>query len=88
MLVELVSAVALMWQRPEYVSPATAGIALGLVAIVWISTAAIQAPCHETLSRGFDAAIERRLTNSNWIRTAAWTARALLLTTVLTNGLR
>lgn len=86
MLVELAGAILLVWARPVYVSPATAIASLGLVAVIWISTATVQAPCHRLLSQGFDAAIERRLTLSNWIRTIAWTVRAMLLTAALLNG--
>jgi hypothetical protein len=87
MLVELAGAILLVWARPVYVSPATAIASLGIVAVIWISTATVQAPCHRLLSHGFDAAIERRLTLSNWIRTIAWTVRAVLLTAALANGL-
>jgi hypothetical protein len=31
------------------------------------------------LARGFDADVHARLVGTNWIRTAAWSARALLL---------
>jgi len=51
----------------------------GLLVVVWLSTFALQVPEHERLSRGpFDAAAHRRLVGTNWIRTAAWTARGLL----------
>jgi len=87
MTVELVAAVLLVWCRPAYVEPWLAATSLGLVVLIWISTAALQAPCHQKLSQGFDAAIERRLTKTNWIRTGAWTIRALLLSGVLVAGL-
>jgi len=57
--------------------------ALGLLAIVWASTAFVQVPCHEKLSDGFDAAVHGRLVLSNWIRTVCWTARGLLVTWML-----
>lgn len=87
MIVELATAVLLVWRRPEYVSFGVAVTSLGLVLMIWISTALLQAPCHQTLSQGFDAATERRLTTTNWIRTIAWTLRALLLTAVLVQSL-
>lgn len=61
----------------------------GLVclAAVWISTGLIQVPLHDRLSQGYDAELVERLIRSNWIRTIAWTVRAVLLTWGLANGL-
>jgi hypothetical protein len=47
----------------------------GLLAVIWLSTATLQAPAHGRLARGFDARVHRRLVVSNWIRTVAWVAR-------------
>ena len=49
-----------------------------LLLIIWISTAFIQVPCHERLIGGFDKQVHQRLVNSNWIRTVAWSIRAIL----------
>jgi hypothetical protein len=46
-----------------------------LLAIIWLSTAVLQVPCHRLLGRGFDGAVHRRLVATSWLRTAAWTAR-------------
>lgn len=75
MLMELATAVwiaAVSWGSPDAV-PALFGLAL--LAVIWVSTAAFQAPAHGRLARGFDAVIHRRLVASNWIRTAAWVTR-------------
>jgi hypothetical protein len=50
-----------------------------LLAVIWISTAFVQVPCHEQLSQGFDKAVHQRLVWTNWLRTAAWSLRALLV---------
>jgi uncharacterized membrane protein len=55
---------------------AAAGAAL--LAGIWLSTFAVQAPLHARLAEGFDPAAHRRLTASNWWRTFAWSLRALL----------
>jgi len=47
-----------------------------LVAVIWVSTAFVQVPCHRELSTGFDLSTARRLVTANWLRTLAWTARA------------
>ncbi|MCG5054703.1 MAG: hypothetical protein KA712_17210 [Myxococcales bacterium] len=79
MLAELATAVLLVIVPPAGVSPLTARVALGLLALVWLSTAAWQVPLHRRLARGFDAPQIRTLVRSNWLRTLAWTARAALV---------
>ena len=49
-----------------------------LVAVIWASTAFMQAPCHRKLSVGWEASAARRLIATNWLRTLSWTARACL----------
>jgi len=74
MLVELGSALGIVAFHPAPVSLAGAA----LVVLIWISTAALQVPCHNQLRQGFDAACHRRLVSSNWIRTLAWTLRSCI----------
>lgn len=52
---------------------------LGLVIIAWVSTAFIQVPLHNKLKQGYDAAAIHSLVSTNWIRTAVWSLRALML---------
>ncbi len=79
MLLEAMTGVLLFWLRPVGVTTwqLVLGLILGLV--IWLSTAWLQVPCHELLSRGFDAAVQQRLVVTNWIRTVAWSLRALLV---------
>lgn len=79
MLIEIATAVLLIWSRPASVPDWLIYTALGLLAIVWASTAFLQVPCHEKLTSGFDGAIHSRLVVSNWIRTVCWTGRGLLM---------
>ncbi len=79
MLAELGSALFLVWQAPAGVPPAAAWLGLGLLGVVWISTALLQVPRHAELTDGFDAAAHRALVSTNWLRTAAWSARGLLV---------
>jgi len=53
-------------------------VGLGLLVLVWVSTFTIQVPLHARLSTGFDANVWRRLVFTNWVRTAAWTARGIV----------
>ena len=67
---------ALLCLSPNFPSELTYGGALCL-AVIWLSTALIQVPCHDHLSRGFTEDIHRRLVRSNWIRCVGWSVRAL-----------
>ena len=49
-----------------------------LLAIIWLSTAFLQVPQHSILSSGFNEKAYQFLVNSNWIRTVAWSARAVI----------
>lgn len=49
----------------------------------WISTVLVQVPLHRRLARGADAHTIDRLVGSNWIRTAAWSAKAALVAATL-----
>lgn len=79
MLVELVAAVALVWARPAEVPGWAAWVALGLVGVIWASTVFLQIPRHGELAGGFAAGAHGALVATNWIRTAAWTARSGVL---------
>lgn len=79
MLLELATAVLLFWCKQTGVSTGQLSIGLALLVVIWLSTALIQVPCHNRLSQSFDAAVHRRLVVSNWIRTIAWSLRALLV---------
>jgi hypothetical protein len=51
-----------------------------LVVIIWLSTFLLQVPIHRQLQSGKDDTRIRRLVNTNWIRTTAWTVRAFVVT--------
>ena len=72
MLCELVTALLLLVRQPGAWTAAGA-LMLGLI---WLSTAVLQVPLHRRLSRGFEPEAARALVRGNWLRTAAWTARA------------
>lgn len=55
------------------------GQSLLVLVTIWISTAVIQVPCHQKLVQGYDAAIHRKLVNTNWIRTVGWSLRLVLV---------
>jgi hypothetical protein len=52
---------------------------LGMIPVIMLSTAIWQAPMHTRLAQGRDEAVILSLIRTNWVRTAAWTARGILL---------
>jgi hypothetical protein len=54
-----------------------------LLAVIWGSTFVLQAPTHRKLALRFSADSVDYLISSNWIRTASWSLRALLVVFIL-----
>ncbi len=79
MLIEAATALFCVVAPAPHVAPIAGVVGLGLLAIVWLSTAALQVPRHRELSEGFDASAHRSLVVTNWLRTVAWSLRGLLL---------
>jgi hypothetical protein len=79
MLLEGVTALLLLWFRPAGISNMQCGTGLSLLGLIWLSTLFLQVPCHDLLAKGFDLAVHQKLVSTNWIRTAAWTFRSLLV---------
>jgi len=88
MLVELATAAWLVMDRPEALSARMAWTGLALVGVIWASTAVLQVPMHGQLAHGYDAGAHAWLVTSNWIRTAAWTARSVLVFIALARALQ
>lgn len=79
MLVEGVTAALLALAPPPAVGRPAAVAGLALVGLLWLSTFTVQMPLHARLRRdGHDAATISRLVAGNWVRTIAWTSRAVL----------
>lgn len=84
MLIEAATSLALAWYVPVGVAGWQVITGIGLVLVIWLSTALFQVPCHGRLaSLGFDDRVHRRLVRSNWIRTIAWSLRAALVAVML-----
>ncbi len=88
MLIEGATAVLLFWYRPVAVPTWSVWVGVTLVFITWLSTAMIQVPCHDLLSRGFDASVHDRLVWTNWLRTATWSLRGVLVMWMTSSCLR
>ena len=83
MLAELGMTVALLLAPAPPRLRVLAWVGAGLLALIWLSTFAVQVPLHNRLMNGFDPAAHARLVSSNWIRTAAWTARGAVALAML-----
>ena len=79
MLLELVTTLAALRWRPPELPAAWAWAGATLLGIIWASTAFVQVPLHDALEKAHDASRLRTLVASNWVRTVAWTARAILV---------
>lgn len=51
-------------------------LSIGLLGLIWLSTAVVQIPLHRRLLREWDPRAARRLAQTNWVRTVAWTLRS------------
>jgi hypothetical protein len=75
MLIEITTAVGLLFTRPGDLSLTWSVVGLALLGVIWLSTAALQVPAHGKLASGFQADVHTRLLATNWIRTVAWSVR-------------
>ena len=83
MLLEALTALLLLWRRPPQVHASQAALGICLLVIIWGSTWYLQFPIHKALTQGFDPSLADRLSSTNWVRTAGWSARALLVVRML-----
>ena len=83
MFAELGTAIWLLFR--EQGSEGALLLSFVFLALNWASTALVQVPLHQQLEReGGDVRTCQKLTLSNWIRTAGWTIRAILVVFVMT----
>ncbi|MBC8100522.1 MAG: hypothetical protein H7Y11_13850 [Armatimonadetes bacterium] len=83
MLIELLTAILLVAQPIPQVPPLVIWVGLGLVGVVWLTTAFVQVPLHGQLAAGFDVGAHQALVASNWVRTIAWSLRSGLMIYIL-----
>jgi len=79
MLVELGAALYLCFVRPAELPEWMVWTGMGLVVVIWLSTAFLQIPAHEALATEFSAEQHAKLVHTNWVRTVAWSARGVLV---------
>ena len=90
MLIEAGTAALFIFGRPQFISLPEAWLGLVLVGVAWGTTFFLSVPQHNALAAGFDPEAHRLLVSTNWIRTAAWSVRSVLVLrpvyTILPNG--
>jgi hypothetical protein len=74
MVCEIIIAIAWFFLQDSLLYPMVAG---GLVMLVWCSTFTFQVPIHKSLQAGKDQSKINRLVATNWIRTVAWSLKAV-----------
>lgn len=83
MAAEGITALWLLVDRPDTMSLLSALVAAGLLGVALLSTLLMQVPRHTRLAEAHDDDVVRSLIATNWIRTAAWSARGIVLAAVL-----
>jgi len=83
MFVELGCALFLALRTPDSIEPWLAWTGFVIVALLWLSTALLQVPCHKKLGQGFDAEMHKKLVTTNWLRTGLWSARGAIALAML-----
>ena len=83
MLLEAVTALALLKRRPAGASFGLMGASSVILSIVWASTWLLQVPQHRILASGFDDTAHSLLVDGNWVRTCGWTLRSLLVMVIV-----
>ena len=75
MVVELLTGLYLLYQHQELLYY----LNVALLVIIGLSTAIFQVPMHLKLMKEADVPLIHKLIKTNWIRTIAWTLRAIIL---------
>ena len=89
MLLELATALAALAPslRPSFLSAGWAAASVLLLGAIWGATGLLQVPLHDRLGKTWDPVLIKRLVHTNWIRTAGWSLRSVLLLVCLSRAL-
>ena len=79
MLVEVVTTFLLLWKPHPALTRGLSLTAAACLALAWLSTLLLQVPLHQQLLQGPNEACVAKLITTNWLRTSAWSMRALIL---------
>ena len=76
MITELVSGILVVLTLPKFF---LFKISIVILASIWIITFLFFTKLHQSLTVGYDEVLVNKLVRLNWLRTALWTARLLIL---------
>jgi hypothetical protein len=83
MILEVLTGLYLLWRRPRGVSALQVWSGALLLAAIWALTDLLLVPLHHELEAQFYPSAHILLVSANWGRTAAWSARGLLVAWML-----
>lgn len=83
MAVELVTSGWLLFAAPAGASTGLIAAGFALALLTWVATGVLAVPRHTELGAGFDVRVHRRLESASWVRTAAWSAHAVVVGVLL-----
>jgi hypothetical protein len=76
---ELGTAACLLWKPPSGIGLPWLWLGAALIAVNLASTLLVQVPLHVRLREKHDVLLVERLIRANWVRTLAWSIRAVLV---------
>jgi hypothetical protein len=79
MILELATALYLLIRYDVYRNSHAFIFASSVLIIIWLITFLISVPKHEIISKGYNESAIAALVKTNWLRTIAWTIRAVVL---------
>ena len=88
MVLELITSVWLVGERPSGTEPWMAWSGLALAVASWATTFFLSVPAHNRLAMGFDAEVHRSLVSTNAIRVVSWTGHSAVLMIMTARALR
>ena len=88
MAVEGVTALWLMFDRPDGVNVLLAWFSAAILGVVLLCTVLLSVPLHARMAENPDATVGRRLVITNWPRTFGWTFRGILVALMMWQAIR
>ena len=85
MIIELLSGILLISLYWGFYFKATFISNLIILFITWLITFSISVPLHDKLGKGKDFKLINQLTQTNWVRTIAWSLRLIVLSFLFFN---
>ena len=79
MVLDLATSLALVAVAPAGMDSGLAAAGALAAVVSWVATGILAVPAHRRLGKSWHAGTGRRLTRTNWVRTLAWSAHAVIV---------